>query len=225
MKFIIFDSSTIISLAMNGLLDKLEKLKKEFDGKFLITKEVYYEVVERPVTIKRFEFEAVMVKRLVENKTLEFHERISVKSRDVSNKTKEILDVANRIFFSNKKEINLIASGEASCLALSKILNDKRIENVVAVDERTTRLLGEKPENLKKIMEGKLHTKLDARKKNYDYFKGMKFIRSSELMYVAYKKGIFEINDKLLLDALLYALKFKGCSISDEEISEIKGLK
>ena len=225
MKFIIFDSSTIISLAMNGLLDKLEKLKKEFDGKFLITKEVYYEVVELPVTIKRFEFEAVMVKRLVENKTLEFPESISVKSRDVSNKTKEILDVANRIFFSNKKEINLIASGEASCLALSKILNDKRIENVVAVYERTTRLLGEKPENLKKIMEGKLHTKLDARKKNYDYFKGMKFIRSSELMYVAYKKGIFEINDKLLLDALLYALKFKGCSISDEEISEIKGLK
>jgi len=41
-------------------------------------------------------------------------------------------------------------------------------------------------------------------------------------MYVAYKKGLIKLKGELVLDALLYALKFKGCSISGEEIRQIK---
>ena len=40
-------------------------------------------------------------------------------------------------------------------------------------------------------------------------------------MYVAYKKGLIKIQDPQLLDALLYAMKFKGAAISGDEIKEI----
>ena len=43
-------------------------------------------------------------------------------------------------------------------------------------------------------------------------------------MYIAYKKGLVRIKDKKILDAILYALKFKGCSISTDEIERIKKL-
>lgn len=57
-------------------------------------------------------------------------------------------------------------------------------------------------------------------------FSDFKIIRSSELAYVALKKGFIEFpaKEEKVLDALLYALKFKGCAISGEEIEEIKHL-
>ena len=74
----------------------------------------------------------------------------------------------------------------------------------------------------RKLMEGKLHTTILSRTENYKRFKDFKFIRSTELMYVAYKKGIVSSKDPKILDAILYALKFSGAAISDEEIAEIK---
>ena len=71
-------------------------------------------------------------------------------------------------------------------------------------------------------MESRLHMKIDAKGKYMNIFKGFIFLRSTELMYVAYKKGIIKIKDKNVLDALLYSLKFKGAAISGEEIEEIK---
>ena len=43
-------------------------------------------------------------------------------------------------------------------------------------------------------------------------------------MYILYKRGIIKLKNHNILDALLYAVKFKGCSISDEEISEMEKL-
>ena len=126
----------------------------------------------------------------------------------------------------NGKDIHLVDIGETSCLVLGEILNEKKIVNVIAVDERTTRLLCEKPEILKKIMESKLHMRLKVNEENLKFFKGFKLIRSSELIYVAYKKDFVDIKDgAIVLDALLWALKFKGCSISSDEINEIKRLR
>ena len=60
-------------------------------------------------------------------------------------------------------------------------------------------------------------------KKNFKFFEGFKFIRSAELIYVAYKKNVTRIKDgKDVLDALLYAVKFSGCAISGDEIKEMK---
>jgi len=221
-KIIIFDASTLITLAMNGLLPELKELKRIFKGKFIITKDVKREIVDKPLTIKRFELEALKLKQLLDEKILEMPLSVGIDDKEISKKINEILDVANNIFIGNEKNIKLIDLGEASCLALSRVLDKKNVKNVIAVDERTTRMLGEKPENLQRLLQKKLHTRINYKKGNFKFFEGFKFIRSSELVYVAYKKGLVKLKDSRVLDALLYAVKFKGCSISGDEIREIK---
>lgn len=224
MKSIIFDSSALISLSMNGLTHVLNDLKPHFEGKFLITEEVKYEVIDKPIQIKRFELEAVRIQQLLDENILETPASLGVDNKKVREETEKLKNLANSTFLSRNREIKLIDSGESSCLALSKLLDLKKIPNLVAVDERTLRMLGEDPDDLKKLMESRLHSKLNTRKENYKEFQNFKFIRSSELIYIAYKKGLIRIKKGPVLDALLYALKFKGCAISGEEIEEIKKL-
>lgn len=221
-KVIIFDSGIIINFAMNGLLEEFVELKKRFDGKFLITKDVIYEVIDKPMSIKRFKLEALKIKKLLDEKILETPLAVGIDDKQVSKMTTEVINKANNIFFGRGNAIQLIHSGEASCMALSFLLNEKKIDNVLAVDERTTRMLGEKPENLTILLNKKMHTEITMHDENLSYFKNFKFIRSTELMYVAYKKGIIKLKNHDVLDAVLYALKLNGCSISDDEINEMK---
>lgn len=225
MKAIIFDASTLISLSMNGLLEVLEKLKEIFKGHFIITKDVKYEVIDRPINVKRFELEALRVKNLLDKKVLELPDAIGVKTSEVMAKKEEIMNIANNMFIGRKEKIPIIHKGEASSLALSRILTERKIPHVLAVDERTTRMLVEKPENLKDLLQRKMSTRITLQKKNFKYFKGFKFIRSTELIYVAWKKNLLELKNDMVLDAMLYALKFKGAAISTEEIREIKAMK
>jgi len=160
MKIIIFDSSTIINFALNGILDVLEKLRRIFPGEFMITKEVKKEVVDQQMTTNRFEVEALQIKKLIKNKTFSYPESVGIKSEEITEKTKEILNQTNHMFFARNNFINLIHIGEASCIALSLLASKKGIENVMAVDERTTRMLYEKPENLKKLLGRKLRVGL-----------------------------------------------------------------
>ncbi len=221
-KAIVFDSGTLISFSMNGLLDLIKDLKKGFDGKFLITSEVKKEVIDTPLRIKKFELEALKIKELLESGILEMPSSVGVTDVEISRKTEDMLRVANSFFVGNGREIHLIDSGEASCLALSRILTEEGTENLLAVDERTTRMIVEKHENLREFLEKKLHIRIQVNHEHLKYFHGFKIIRSTELVYVAYKKGFVDIKDKNTLDALLYAMKFKGASISDWEIEEIK---
>jgi predicted DNA-binding protein (UPF0251 family) len=225
MKAIIFDASTLISLSMNGLFDELKDLKNIFGGKFLVTKDVKREIIDKPSTIKRFELEALRLKDLLDKGILETPSSLGVDEKEIYKEVEKIKNIANTTFKSKRDDIYLIDSGETSCLVLSKILSDRKIKNIVAVDERTIRMLCEKPENLKKLLEKKLHTQITSNDSNFKYFKGFSFIRSSELIYVAYKKGLIKLKDPMTLDALLYAVKFKGCAISDEEIKEIERIK
>jgi len=224
-KAIIFDASTLISFAMNGLFDEIRKLKEAFGGKFIITSEVSEEIIQKPLTIKRFELEALRIKKLVEDGILEYPSTLGIKDKDVSYKTSELLEIANQTFDVSGKKMHVVDLGEMSALALSKMLTEKGINNVIAVDERTTRMLIEKPDNLERLFEKKLHTKVRANRNNFKFFKGPKLIRSTELIYVAYKKGLVGLKNGLVLDALLYAMKYKGCSISEDEIEEMKKLK
>ena len=224
-KVIIFDSSTLISFSMNGLFQEIRDLKKIFNGNFIIPKEVREEIIDKPLNSKRFELEALKMQELLEMGVLETPSSLGIKEKEVSSLAQKILNQANGLFYSEKRGVELIGKGEASCLAVSKMLNEKGIKNVIAIDERTTRVLGENPENLVNLLQNRMHTKIKMNKKNMDFSKGFKFIRSTELIYVAYKKGLISIKKEQALDALLYALKFKGCAISDEEIEEIKRIK
>ena len=224
-KAIIFDSSTLINFAINGLLQEFRELRKLFGGKFLITKEIMEEVIDKPMKIKRFELEALKVKELLMDKILEMPSSLDIDENKISKMTAEIMNLTNNTFFAQGNAMHIIDIGEASCLALARLLDERGIKNVVSVDERTMRLLCEKPENLLTIFQRKLHTDVKFKKENLKSFQDFRFIRSAELIFIAYKKGIVKLRDHgSVLDGLLYAMKFNGCSISDDEISEMKRL-
>lgn len=224
MKVLIFDSSSLINFTMNGLSSLIIDLKKIFHGKFIITKYVKYETIDRPSEIKKYELGSLQIRKLLDDNILEMPESIGIEEQALREMTKEILNKVNSSYFARSEFMHIIDEGEASCLALS-ILAGKRknIENVIVIDERTTRMIVENPENLRKLFQSKLHTRVDL-KKNFDYLKNSRFIRSCEMVFVAYKKGLIDLKDGNVLDALLYAAKYKGCSISEEEISEMKKL-
>jgi predicted nucleic acid-binding protein len=221
-KVLIFDSGALISFSMNGITDYIRKLREVFKGKFLVTSEIKKEIVDKPITIKRFQLEALKLKQLLDDKVLELPSSLGINDSQITSKMNEILSISNNTFQGTKKNIHILDSGEASCLALSKILDEKKIKNVLVIDERTTRLLVEKPENLLRIFERKMNIKITSKQQNYKFFSGFKIIRSAELVYVAYKKGLTKLKNKNVLDALLYAVKFKGAAISRDEIEEIK---
>ena len=225
-KAIIFDAGALISLSMNGLIDELRKLKEIFSGSFLITQKVKEEIIDKPLTIKQFELEALRAKKLLDEGILELADSFGFGNSEIEARAMKIMEIANSFFYTSKGQVNIMHMGEASCLALSKMLTEKKINNVIAIDERTTRMLIEKPENLKELLRKKLHANIKLVKKNFEYFRDFRVIRSAELMYIAWKKGLVELkNGVSILEALLNSLKFKGCSISFEEIEEIKKLK
>ena len=175
--------------------------------------------------IKKYELEALKIRNLIDEGYLNMPDKLGIQDKEITSLTIKLMDIANTMFIGNRNEISLIQLGEASCLALSKLMNEKKIKNVLVIDERTIRMLVEKPENLKELLENKLHTKIKLKESNFKSFKEFKIIRSAELMYLAYKKNLVRWKGKIVLDALLYALKFKGCAISFDEIEEIKKLK
>ncbi|MGA2130096.1 MAG: hypothetical protein ABSG05_00570 [Candidatus Pacearchaeota archaeon] len=224
-KAILFDSGPIISFAMNGMTGVFRELKKIFRGKFIITNEVKSEVIDVPLRIKRFELEALMIKRLLDEGVFELPTSLDVKDSEIEKIDQEFLNTANSTFNGDGKDIHILDHGESSCLALSKILNEKGVKNIIAIDERTTRLLVEKPDNLKELFEERFHTKIKMDSEKTKMFTNFKIIRSPELAYVAYKNNLLGIKDgKTILDAVLYSMKFKGASISGEEIEQIKSI-
>ncbi len=224
-KAVIFDSGVLISFSMNGITRILKELKEIFNGKFLITSEVKNEVIDVPLRIKRYELEALKIKRLLDDGVIELPGSLGIKDSEIESADKLMLNIANSTFSGMGRDIHILDHGEASCLALSKILTEKGIKNIIGIDERTTRLLVERPENLKNIFEERMNTKIKIKKENLSSFTGFSIVRSTELAYVAYKKNLVDLKGgDVVLDALLYALKFKGAAVSGDEIEQIKRL-
>jgi hypothetical protein len=222
MKFAILDSGPLISLTLNGLLHTLEKLKQKFPGvNFIMTPQVKKEVVEKALSVKRYELEAVKLQTLLTNKVILLSSDF-VPNNKLEKETVRIMNIANTTIKADRELVNIVQIGEASCLAFANLCN---CDNLIIIDERVTRLLTESPQNLKAIMERKLHMPVLVNSKNLKEFKTFKYIRSTELAYIAYKNNLYDYKkDKVLLDALLFSLKFSGTSISSKEIEEIKNL-
>jgi len=223
MKALIFDSGPLINFSMSGLLYLLEELKRRFQGKFFITEQVKYEVIDRPIKVPKFELGALMIKNLLAKKIIEFPSSLEIDSELIKKQTSFFMKKANSSMEAGGREINILSEGECSCLALSSELSKKEIDNVIAIDERTTRILTESPRNLEEFMSKKLNTKVNF-VGDLNTFKNFKFIRSTELVYVAYKKGLLKIEGPNVLEAALYAAKFHGSSISFDEINILKKL-
>ena len=222
MKYLIFDAGPIISLTMNGMLNVLEKLKQEFDGEFVLTPEVKYEVVDRPMKIRKYKLEALQVQDLIDRGVFTMSNKIVPDSKLKKEKTRLLALINGVLRTTNTGEkIKIAHDGETSCLAFANLI---KANNLIAVDERTTRMLSEAPKDLEKMMERKLHMSLEATLSLLDEMKKFHFIRSTELLYIAWKKGLVGNRKKEWLDALLYGMKFKGCAIASSEIETIKKL-
>ncbi|MEM2121849.1 MAG: hypothetical protein QXU20_04300 [Candidatus Woesearchaeota archaeon] len=227
-KAIIFDSGPIISLTLNNLLWILEELKKEYGGIFLISETVKTELIDRPFLTKKYKFEALQVMREIYNGTINV-----VKSEIIKKRTEEILRIANTTFKAHNSFVQIVQQGEIESIAAYKHLNAEAL----VIDERTTRMLIEQPNELKKLMESRLHTKVEIDKENFlklkEILSDINVIRSAEIATIAYEKKILNSlivpeeeksykNLKIeLLESILWGLKLSGCSISEQEINKI----
>jgi len=223
MRFLVFDSGPIISLTTNNLLWLLEPLKRKFDGEFFITEGVRRELIDRPLSIKKFKFEAFQVQQQVESKIL------TVTGTDeIKRKSQELLDLANNIFLINNVPMRIAHLGEMESIAAALVW---RAEAIV-MDERTTRMLIENPSGLEQLFEQRLHEDVKVNQQNLDRFKqmtdGLRIIRSVELVVAAYELGLLEKyavhlpNAKReLLDSVLWGVKLHGCAVSGQEIRDI----
>lgn len=227
MKSIVFDAGPVISLTTNNLLWLLEKLKQKFRGEFYITSGVRYELVKRPLETKKFKFEALQVERQIENGILSVVEDDAVKL-----KSKELLNLANSTFFAQGNPIQIVQTGEMETLAFAMLRNP----DAIVVDERITRLLVENPDNLKSLLERRLHTRIIVDKNKLKSFqeqvRHISLIRSIELVAIAYELGFLDEYivsipkaRQELLESILWGVKLNGCSVSEDEIKQIVNIE
>ena len=212
---------------MNNLLWTLKPLKKQFNGKFCITKGVERELTINPLQTKKFKFEALQVMELIRSGVLTV-----IENRDIEELGKELLESANKCFKVREHYIKIVQSGEMEIVA-ALILSDY---DTMVVDERITRDLIENPNHIIKRFERKMHSKVEVDKESLSILRKklsrIKCIRSIELVTIAYELGLLNrflpdlSNAKeILLDSLLWGVKLDGCSVSKSEIEEIKHIE
>jgi hypothetical protein len=231
MRSLIFDSSTVITLAMNNLLWLLKPLRERFKGEFYIPLSVKREIVDVPMNSKKFKFEAMQVLKVIDEGDLKIFDDSKYKK-----KVDDVMKGVNRIYGGRKKRMQILHEAEIAALVLAKELKSE----AVVVDERTTRMLVEKPLELGKLLQRKMHRDVEIAQGELkiflDEYKEIKIIRSVELGVVAYEAGLLDdylIRSgkkkkelrKNLLDALLWGVKLRGCAISVEEINSILAIE
>ncbi len=211
METVICDASSLISLSDTCYLNILKLFKKQV--RFIIPRIVEYEAITRPMKIRQYSLHAHRLRRLIKNKNIDIIE-------DNTTLLNDIMNTGNNIFYRKGKSIHLIDKGECGMIACT-IERDIRY---MLIDERTTRTLVEAPDVLKKHFEKEFHFHITTNIENLEKFtqitKGLKILRSSELVIFAYKKGYFDSfsDPKTVLKSALYRLKYTGCSLSFEEI-------
>jgi predicted nucleic acid-binding protein len=215
---IVFDAGVLITFSETCFLDVFGLLKKDL-GEFIITKSVKYESIDRAKNINRFKLSSIRIDSQLDSKIFILYPS----NKELNDITYKIMDIVNNMFYIKGNPLKIIHLGESESLALLSITN----ANYFAVDERTTRMLIEQPYGLMEIFKRKYrikNIKFDEHK--YLEFKqiigNVKAIRSVDLFVYAQKNKLLNkrFDNKENLKAAMYALKFKGCSVSFEEIEE-----
>lgn len=213
----VVDSSSLISLSASCLMDIMKGLCKELKMRLIISKAVLNESIKNPLKIRRFELSAFRINKGILDGWLEVKEL----SREEQHFAKEIMETANGCFLSKHGYLKIIHLGESETLALGKSINAKGI----VIDERTTRMIIEEPEKLRRLLQKRHGEKVIMNEKKVKFFKKnfrkQIIVRSSELIALAYERGLLEKalgENKEVLKAALYSLKYNGCSLSSGEI-------
>ncbi len=219
-----FDAGPLITLAMSRLLWVLPKLKENFGGKFYITESVRQEVIDKPKTIRRFQFEALEIEKLIRDGILELYIDISQKN------VKNLQSLSNKTYRIKEKWLEIIQVGEMETVAASL----KNENAPIVIDERTMRLLLEDEKSLEKLLERRNRKKVTMDEANVAKFKAaikgdVPILRSVELVTAAFHLGLIDMylpkmnrSKEFLLDSVLWNVKFNGAAITEHEIEEIK---
>jgi hypothetical protein len=124
--------------------------------------------------------------------------------------------------------MDIIQEGE-----MESVVSALELNAPVVIDERTLRLFIENGKEMKSLLEHRFHKDVTADNSKITLFqsrlKGINIIRSIELVSVAYKLGLLDLyvpkkkaGRSVLIDSMLWAVKFSGCAVTDHEIQEIK---
>lgn len=222
-KVLFFDAGPIITLVMARLAWILPELKRKLNGRFYITPAVKYELVDRPLTVRRFEFEALQVLKMIREGVLVIFENIP------RQKVSELISLANTSFRIDGKTMDVIQEGEMESAAAAIALGAEGI----VMDERTLRLFIENNREMKALLEMRFQKQVLPDMKKMDKFssalQGLTIIRSIELVGVAYALGLLESyvpegknGREQLLDAVLWDVRYNGCAVTEQEILDLK---
>ena len=228
MKSIIFDTGPIISLTLNNILWILESLHEKFEGEFYITRGVYDELINKPLSTKKYKFEALQVLPLITKGILKINENPLIQE-----KADYLLSLANNCFEAHGNYIKAVHRGEMEAVACALVEGS----STLVIDERTTRDIIENPELLERRFERKLHTNVNVHHDNMKRLSQeighLKVIRSFELATVAFELGLlnmFTLKEqenvvpnirRAVLEGVLWGLKLSGCSVKKEDIYEV----
>jgi predicted nucleic acid-binding protein len=214
---IICDSSSLISITDACFIHTLYLLQKSFKGQFIIPPSVQYESIDHPRRVRTHAIYALRLARAVQDGILKV-----VAPKDTGLMT-QLLTLANNSFLVEGKPLELIQAGETECLALA-------IETGVRdllVDERTTRVLIESPDEFTEHLKQEFGPRLRVNSENLETFlslcHSLRFYRSNEIVLLAYEKGYFNDYGPMkqeALEAALYRLKYSGCALSANEIEQ-----
>ncbi|MFH1684723.1 MAG: hypothetical protein ABH983_00295 [Candidatus Micrarchaeota archaeon] len=216
---VIVDAGVLISLTSSCLDNLLYFFAEKHNLRFIIPPSVENEAVTVPLkkNIRKYLFSAIRIKNAIDAGV------VVVVDAKLTDDTKNLMDLANNIFFARGRPLRLIHMGESEMLILAKQLG---VEYIL-MDERTTRILIEAPILLKEHFEKEFHVNIMVNQKNLQKLTNeigpLRTLRTSELVMLAYEKGYFksfEALEKNVLEAALYKIKYSGCSIGFKEIKE-----
>ena len=214
---IVFDSGPLINLANTCLLDILDTL----GGEYYITPAVYREVYAYPHTKKIYAWSSYLINEYIGKK---------IPVRSLSAKELSLVEhldhLFNTTFYSSRGPIRILHRGELEAVVLAA-----EMDKVLAVDERTMRLVIEDVEQLRARLSRKIGGWVKINKDRLEearsLIRDVFVVRSVDLVALAYEKGYFH-KFKDPLDALrssLYPLKYGGCAVSEAEIENfLRGL-
>jgi len=215
----VIDTGTMISLSGTCLMNVFKTFVRTNRIELMISGTVAEESVWKPITNKRFALNAARIKYAFSEQTIKV---IPINSQ-ITQQQQKILQLANNSFFTTDGPLKIIQAGEAEALALAKIFGAKAL----FIDERTTRTLIENPLRLKQVLERKQEAPIRVNQQNIDtiraMFPNLLMLRSVDLIAIAFEQNLFDhelAHGKLELEAALWATKFAGCAVSENEINE-----